>query len=108
MAWTWSLQAAFGTKLPTEVWDHITAFADPREQSVSMPSAPTTSPKSHWLSHSKQVCQTKSFYSSKHVCAFIFESHARRNGDSSLQARLVLGMVITNTIFASMSGGCGE
>ena len=45
MAWTWSLQAAFGTKLPTEVWDHITAFADPREQSVSMPSAPTTSPK---------------------------------------------------------------
>ena len=45
MAWTWSLQAALGSKLPIEVWDNIAAFSDPREEHLRMPTVPTSYPK---------------------------------------------------------------
>ena len=59
---------------------------------MSMPSAPTTFPKVIGFLTPGRVCHTKSLYSNKHVFVFTFKSHARRNGDSSLQARLVRGM----------------
>ena len=92
MVWTWSVQAALGSKIPIEVWDNITGFADPREQSLSMPTAPRSHRKLVGFLSRGSVYPNKSFHYSKHVFVDIVTSHARRNGNPSLHACPIRGL----------------